>query len=99
MHGDGGAEMPERAGGEVSRTVGRSDRRTANTIFTLIALLSVGATVQLSGQVVAPGARIVALDTAPSIGPGCAFRRSLPPPASGHAAPGAPGSGARFPAL
>ena len=103
MHSDGGAEVPERAGGEVSRTVGRAcpersegDRRTANIMFTLIALLSVGPAVRLSGQVVAPGARIVAVDTAHRIGPGGAFWRSLFLPGWGQAATGRHVSGALF---
>ncbi len=100
MHGDGGAEMPECAGGKVSRTVGRSDRRTAKIMLTLIALLSVSPTVRLSGQdtsrVVAPGARIVAVDTAHRIGPGGAFWRSLLLPGWGQAATGRHLSGALF---
>ena len=80
--------MPERAGGEVSRTT------ALGTV--LVVLLSVGQTVRLSGQVVAPGAQVVPTDTAHRIGPGGAFWRSLLLPGWGQAATGRHVSGALF---
>jgi len=54
--------MPERVGGQVSRTAGRSDGRTTALGTVLVVFLSVSPTVRLSSQdtshVVAPGARI-----------------------------------------
>ena len=92
--------MPERVGGQVSRTAGRSDGRTTALGTVLVVFLSVSPTVRLSSQdtshVVAPGARIVSTDTAHRIGPGGAFWRSLVLPGWGQAATGRHVSGALF---
>ena len=89
--------MSERAGGEMSRTVGRSDGRTTTVCSLLVVLLSISPTVRLSAQdVVAPGARVVPTDTAHRIGPGGAFWRSLLLPGWGQAATGRHVSGALF---
>ena len=105
MHRDGGAEMPERAGGEMRRrTGGQAVRRSLSVAVRATVLLAVfltarppdRLTAQDTSRVVAPGARIVAVDTAHRIGPGGAFWRSLLLPGWGQAATGRHLSGALF---
>ena len=87
----------------MSRTVGQSDGRTVWCGIALVALLSVGPTVRLSGQgdttrtpVVTTGATVVASDTAHRIGPMGAFWRSLLFPGWGQAKTGRPVTGGLF---
>ena len=87
----------------MSRTVGQSDGRTVWCGIALVALLSVGPTVRLSGQgdttrtpVVTTGATVVASDTTRRIGPMGAFWRSLLFPGWGQAKTGRPVTGALF---
>ena len=89
----------------MSRTVGRSDRRTARGYLVLIALLSLGSTVGLSAQVpdttrpapiITTGATVVPTDTTHRVRPMGAFLRSFVLPGWGQAATGRRVTGALF---